>query len=136
MAPIAAAPFEGNEAMAFRASAGQWFGLGILTDYRNMSAYANGSLKFHMRTTTDSTFKIGISTSFGDSWVDFVAGGLRVTGPERLQGIDYDLHDVGELAPAIAALAAPSKPVAARETYPTRERWYPIVQGQKTPSEE
>ncbi|WP_341242955.1 3-phosphoshikimate 1-carboxyvinyltransferase [uncultured Nocardioides sp.] len=32
--------------------------------------------------------------------------GLRVTGPDRLQGLDYDLHDVGELAPAVTALCA------------------------------
>ncbi|CUR55865.1 3-phosphoshikimate 1-carboxyvinyltransferase [metagenome] len=32
--------------------------------------------------------------------------GLRVTGPERLQGVDLDLHDVGELTPAVAALCA------------------------------
>ena len=32
--------------------------------------------------------------------------GLRVTGPDRLQGIDHDLHDVGELAPAVTALCA------------------------------
>jgi 3-phosphoshikimate 1-carboxyvinyltransferase len=38
--------------------------------------------------------------------VAFVDDGLRVTGPERLQGIDHDLHDVGELAPAVAALCA------------------------------
>ncbi|WP_193611917.1 3-phosphoshikimate 1-carboxyvinyltransferase [Nocardioides lijunqiniae] len=38
--------------------------------------------------------------------VDFVADGLRVRGPDRLQGIDHDLHDVGELAPAVAALCA------------------------------
>lgn len=38
--------------------------------------------------------------------VAFVDDGLRVSGPERLQGIDYDLHDVGELAPAVAALCA------------------------------
>ena len=31
---------------------------------------------------------------------------LRVTGPERLQGVDLDLHDVGELTPAVAALCA------------------------------
>jgi 3-phosphoshikimate 1-carboxyvinyltransferase len=37
------------------------------------------------------------------SWVD---DGLRVTGPARLQGIDVDLHDVGELTPAVAALCA------------------------------
>jgi 3-phosphoshikimate 1-carboxyvinyltransferase len=38
--------------------------------------------------------------------VGFVQEGLRVSGPERLQGIDHDLHDVGELAPAVAALCA------------------------------
>jgi 3-phosphoshikimate 1-carboxyvinyltransferase len=32
--------------------------------------------------------------------------GLRVDGPERLQGIDADLHDVGELTPVVAALCA------------------------------
>ena len=32
--------------------------------------------------------------------------GLRVVGPERLRGIDLDLHDVGELTPAVAALCA------------------------------
>ena len=31
---------------------------------------------------------------------------LRVTGPERLQGVDLDLHDVGELTPVVAALCA------------------------------
>jgi 3-phosphoshikimate 1-carboxyvinyltransferase len=37
-----------------------------------------------------------------------VPDGLRVTGPEvgHLLGIDADLHDVGELAPAVAALCA------------------------------
>jgi 3-phosphoshikimate 1-carboxyvinyltransferase len=37
------------------------------------------------------------------SWVD---EGLRVTGPAELSGIDIDLHDVGELTPAVAALCA------------------------------
>ncbi|HLS79479.1 MAG TPA: 3-phosphoshikimate 1-carboxyvinyltransferase [Nocardia sp.] len=31
---------------------------------------------------------------------------LTVTGPDRLAGIDIDLHDVGELTPTVAALAA------------------------------
>ncbi|MBS2938810.1 3-phosphoshikimate 1-carboxyvinyltransferase [Nocardioides sp. J2M5] len=31
-------------------------------------------------------------------------GDLTVSGPDRLQGVDLDLHDVGELTPAIAAL--------------------------------
>ncbi|MFP5252500.1 MAG: 3-phosphoshikimate 1-carboxyvinyltransferase [Actinomycetes bacterium] len=38
--------------------------------------------------------------------VEYVDGGLAVTGPERLQGIDHDLHDVGELTPVVAALCA------------------------------
>ncbi|MCD4534356.1 3-phosphoshikimate 1-carboxyvinyltransferase [Nocardioides sp. cx-169] len=38
--------------------------------------------------------------------VAFVDEGLRVTGPDHLHGVDLDLHDVGELAPAVAALCA------------------------------
>ncbi|QZY30150.1 3-phosphoshikimate 1-carboxyvinyltransferase [Nocardioides coralli] len=38
--------------------------------------------------------------------VGFTDEGLRVAGPEQLQGIDLDLHDVGELTPAVAALCA------------------------------
>jgi beta-glucanase (GH16 family) len=75
LAPISAAPFEGGQLMAFRADAGAWYGLGVATGYRNMSRFGNGRLKFHMRTTTPSTFKIGINSSFGDSWIDFVDGG-------------------------------------------------------------
>ena len=47
----------------------------------------------------------GILTLMGCE-VEFVAEGLQVRGPARLEGIDVDLHDVGELAPAIAALCA------------------------------
>jgi 3-phosphoshikimate 1-carboxyvinyltransferase len=32
--------------------------------------------------------------------------GLTVSGPERLGGIDLDMHDIGELTPAVAALCA------------------------------
>ncbi len=32
--------------------------------------------------------------------------GLRVTGADRIAGIDLDLHDIGELTPAVAALCA------------------------------
>ena len=37
------------------------------------------------------------------SWSD---GTLTVRGPQQLTGIDVDLHDVGELTPTVAALAA------------------------------
>ncbi|OQS13994.1 3-phosphoshikimate 1-carboxyvinyltransferase [Nocardia donostiensis] len=36
----------------------------------------------------------------------FFDGTLTVAGPDRLAGIDIDLHDVGELTPTVAALAA------------------------------
>lgn len=38
--------------------------------------------------------------------VGFDDDGLTVVGPEQLQGVDLDLHDVGELTPAVAALCA------------------------------
>lgn len=38
--------------------------------------------------------------------VSLSADGLTITGGESINGIDIDLHDVGELTPAIAALAA------------------------------
>jgi 3-phosphoshikimate 1-carboxyvinyltransferase len=38
--------------------------------------------------------------------VEFTSEGLTLTGGESIHGIDIDLHDVGELTPSIAALAA------------------------------
>ena len=38
--------------------------------------------------------------------VEFVDNGLKLTGTGKIHGIDIDLHDVGELTPAIAALCA------------------------------
>ena len=38
--------------------------------------------------------------------VSFNEAGLTLTGGESIHGIDIDLHDVGELTPSIAALAA------------------------------
>ena len=38
--------------------------------------------------------------------VEFVQGGLKFSAGESIHGIDIDLHDVGELTPSIAALAA------------------------------
>ena len=38
--------------------------------------------------------------------VTLADGDLTVVGPDRLTGVDLDLHDVGELTPAVAALCA------------------------------
>jgi 3-phosphoshikimate 1-carboxyvinyltransferase len=58
----------------------------------------------------------GSTTQPGDQLRDILAlmgcevslsgGGLTVSGPARLSGVDLDLHDVGELTPAVAALCA------------------------------
>lgn len=58
------------------------------------------------------------TTQAGDAWgelltamgceVEHTSDGLRVTGPApgTLEGLDVDLHDVGELTPVVAALCA------------------------------
>jgi 3-phosphoshikimate 1-carboxyvinyltransferase len=38
--------------------------------------------------------------------ITFVNNGLKITGSGKIAGIDIDLHDVGELTPSIAAVAA------------------------------
>ena len=51
--------------------------------------------------------------------------GLTVTGPDRLNGLDADLHDVGELTPTVAALAALA-------TGPSRLRGIAHLRGHET----
>jgi 3-phosphoshikimate 1-carboxyvinyltransferase len=51
--------------------------------------------------------------------------GLTVTGPDRLDGVDADLHDVGELTPTVAALAALA-------TGPSRLRGIAHLRGHET----
>ena len=46
-----------------------------------------------------------IFTSMGGK-IDITNSGLKVTGTGRINGIDLDLHDVGELTPSIAAVAS------------------------------
>ena len=46
-----------------------------------------------------------IFTRMGGS-VEFVSDGLEISGDGNIRGIDIDLHDVGELTPSIAAVAA------------------------------
>ena len=46
----------------------------------------------------------GILAAMG-AGVALADGGVTVEGPQTLQGVDLDLHDVGELTPTIAAVA-------------------------------
>ena len=58
------------------------------------------------RTTTQPGDQLReIFTQMGAK-VEFTDQGLTLTGGDAIHGIDIDLHDVGELTPSIAALAA------------------------------
>lgn len=57
-------------------------------------------------TTTQPGDELRSILSLMGCTVERTAEGLTVTGPDRLQGVDLDLHDVGELTPAVAALCA------------------------------
>lgn len=57
------------------------------------------------RTTQAGDAIRGVLTDMGASVV-LDTRGLTVRGPERLAGIDAELHEVGELTPTVAALAA------------------------------
>ncbi|SFN12744.1 3-phosphoshikimate 1-carboxyvinyltransferase [Pseudonocardia ammonioxydans] len=56
-------------------------------------------------TTQPGADVLPVLEQFGAS-VSHDADGLTLTGPDRLSGVDIDLHDAGELAPTVAAVAA------------------------------
>ncbi|HET6626039.1 MAG TPA: 3-phosphoshikimate 1-carboxyvinyltransferase [Nocardioidaceae bacterium] len=56
------------------------------------------------RETTQAGDALREIVSLMGAHVDFTDEGLRVRGGDSLRGIDYDLHDVGELTPAVAAM--------------------------------
>jgi 3-phosphoshikimate 1-carboxyvinyltransferase len=56
-------------------------------------------------TTQPGVDVLPVLEQFGAT-VTHTADGLTVTGPDRLTGVDVDLHDAGELAPTVAAVAA------------------------------
>jgi 3-phosphoshikimate 1-carboxyvinyltransferase len=60
-------------------------------------------LDWPARTTQAGDALREIVTLMGGS-ADLTDEGLTVSGTGSLQGLDYDLHDVGELTPAVAAL--------------------------------
>lgn len=60
--------------------------------------------------------------------VTVTAAGLTVRGPDRLDGVDVDLHEVSELTPTVAALAA----LAARDGASSRLRGVGHIRGHET----
>ena len=58
------------------------------------------------RTTTQAGDRLREILALMGADVRLDDDGLHVAGPGRLAGVDLDLHDVGELTPVVAALAA------------------------------
>jgi beta-glucanase (GH16 family) len=69
-----AAPFEGTQVMAFRAAAGNWFGLGVSHDVRNLTHFSNGFLKFQFKTAYQGSFRFSVISSSGQTDLNFAAG--------------------------------------------------------------
>ena len=66
-------PFEGSNVWAVHANAGNWFGMGVQNNYRNLSNFSNGALRFRYKSTYTGQFKIGVKTGHGESWINFAA---------------------------------------------------------------
>ena len=76
--------------------------------FMSIALVCGGSLTIRdwpRKTTQPGDALRDIFTQMGGS-VEFVSDGLKISGTGKIHGIDIDLHDVGELTPSIAALAA------------------------------
>ena len=76
-------PFEGQEVLAVHAASGNWFGMGVENQAKNLSNFAGGSLRFQFKTTYTGQFKVGVKSGFGESWINFPAGGAAQYGLVR-----------------------------------------------------
>ncbi len=76
--------------------------------FMSMALVCGGSIVIRdwpRRTTQPGDALRDIFTRMGGI-VEFVSDGLKISGDGNIRGIDIDLHDVGELTPSIAAVAA------------------------------
>ncbi|HEY0609737.1 MAG TPA: discoidin domain-containing protein, partial [Chitinophaga sp.] len=69
-----AAPYEGAQVMAFTAGAGNWFGLGVSHDVRNLTHFSDGYLKFRFKTSYQGSFRFSVISSNGQTDINFAAG--------------------------------------------------------------
>lgn len=66
LSAASSAPQEGSNVLAFTANPGNWFGLGIptgATNVKNMQNFIDGQLHFHMKTTSNWPFSVGIQST-------------------------------------------------------------------------
>lgn len=83
--------YEGGDAWSFDAAPGAWYGMGVLTrQNRNMTNYSDGYLRFHMKTTTTETIKVGIKSAVGSEFWLPLTPGVQEFGLVR----DGEWHEV------------------------------------------
>jgi beta-glucanase (GH16 family) len=74
--------YEGSNVLSFTANTGNWFGLGIPTgaaNVKNMQNFIDGKLHFHMKTTSNWPFSVGIiSTMNGNAQAGTQAKTVRL----------------------------------------------------------
>ncbi|MEU3492301.1 3-phosphoshikimate 1-carboxyvinyltransferase [Kitasatospora cineracea] len=110
------APEDGGEKDVWRVTPGALIGRDLVVepDLSNAAPFFAAALATGGRVTVRDwpkhTYQPGdqlreIYTAMGGS-CEFVDDGLQFTGTGKVHGIEADLHDVGELAPVIAAVAA------------------------------
>ncbi|MEV7212813.1 3-phosphoshikimate 1-carboxyvinyltransferase [Kitasatospora cineracea] len=110
------APEDGGEKDVWRVTPGALIGRDLVVepDLSNAAPFFAAALATGGRVTVRDwprhTYQPGdqlreIYTAMGGSCA-FVDDGLQFTGTGKIHGIEADLHDVGELAPVIAAVAA------------------------------
>ena len=105
-----------KNAESWSVAAGTLYGVDLIIEpdlsnaapFLSIAMVCGGSISiadWPMQTTQPGDQLREILTQMGAT-VSLNADGLTITGGESIHGIDIDLHDVGELTPAIAALAA------------------------------
>ncbi|MEU5386821.1 3-phosphoshikimate 1-carboxyvinyltransferase [Kitasatospora cineracea] len=110
------APEDGGEKDVWRVTPGALIGRDLVVepDLSNAAPFFAAALATGGRVTVRDwpkhTYQPGdqlreIYTAMGGS-CEFVDDGLQFTGTGKIHGIEADLHDVGELTPVIAAVAA------------------------------
>lgn len=72
-AAVPATPSEGTEVWSFDIGAGAWFGGGVfLPNFRNMKNYSDGFLHFDIQTTLTDNIKIGLKSSRGGEYWQWI----------------------------------------------------------------
>lgn len=133
-AAVPATPSEGTEVWSFDIGAGDWFGMGVfLPNFRNMKNYSDGFLHFDIKTTLTDDIKIGVKSSRGGEYWQWVGNETAGLGFARdgqwhtvsvpLNGfLNTDFHTIQQIFMIAADSASASTTLSIDNVY-----WEPSV---------